>query len=334
VSNPVVAQVIRSGVVESWHRGAVVGLDRAGTAVVEAGAIRRPMFPRSASKPLQAVGLLRAGLADLPALDEAMVALAAASHSGAQMHLDGVRDLLAAAGLSEQDLGNVADLPSGDAERRAWRREGRHKTRLAMNCSGKHAAMLATCVLRGWPLEGYLRPDHPVQVAVMDAVAELTGEAAGPLGVDGCGAPLKGVSVDGIARAFRRLVTAPAPSPEARVAAAMRAHPELVGGSGRDVTALMRLVPGMIAKDGAEGVYVAALEDGRAVALKVDDGAARARMPVLVDVLERLGVAVPDLRTYARIPVYGGGQIVGEVRSALAPAGEDTSAAGAAGTRP
>jgi L-asparaginase II len=186
-----------------------------------------------------------------------------------------------------------------------------------MNCSGKHAAMLATCVANHWPTGSYRDPDHPLQVAVRRTVERLAGEQVGAVGVDGCGAPLFALSLTGLARAFAAIATAPAGSPEHRVATAIRRHPEWLGGTGRDVTRLVAGVPGLIAKDGAEGVYAAALPDGRAVALKIDDGASRARPPVMVAALRALGVDAPVLDELAEVPLLGGGQPVGAVRAVL-----------------
>jgi L-asparaginase II len=184
-----------------------------------------------------------------------------------------------------------------------------------MNCSGKHAAMLATCVDRGWSVGTYREPDHPLQQALRAAVEELAAEPVTMAGVDGCGAPLWGLSLHGLARAFRSIVLGSAGSPEARVTAAITAHPWWVGGTGRDVSLLVEGIPGLIAKDGAEGVYAAALSDGRAVALKIEDGTSRARAPVMVAALRRLGVDAPVLEELAVVPVFGGGQRVGEVRA-------------------
>jgi L-asparaginase II len=184
-----------------------------------------------------------------------------------------------------------------------------------MNCSGKHAAMLATCVANGWPVGDYLDPDSPLQTAITAAVEELAGERVQHVAVDGCGAPQHALTLAGLARAFARLTTAAPGTNERRVADAMRAAPELVGGTGRDVTAFMQAVPGLLAKDGAEGVYGVALPDGAALALKIDDGAARARPPVLVEGLRALGVTSDALDALATVPVLGGGRPVGEVRA-------------------
>ncbi|CAM5620028.1 asparaginase [Streptomyces pilosus] len=305
-----VAHLIRGGVVEGVHHGSVVVLDAGGDVRFELGDIEAACYPRSALKPLQAVAMLRAGLP----LDGALLSLAAASHSGEQRHLSGTRRILERAGLTEDHLRNIPDLPFGPAVRDTWVREGRPPSRLAHNCSGKHAAMLYTARLNGWSLDGYLDPAHPLQQAIAEIVEDLTGQRVATVTVDGCGAPLFAVSLRGLAVAAARLTTAAPGTPEARVADAMREHAEMASGSGRDVAALMRAVPGLLAKDGFEGVQVAALPDGRAVAVKIADGASRARVPVTAGALARAGVDAPSLAAFAGEPLLGGGRPVGEVR--------------------
>ncbi|MFG3302365.1 asparaginase [Micromonospora chersina] len=305
------AEVVRSGFVEGVHRGSVVVLDAAGTAVSGAGDVTSPIFPRSSNKPMQAIGMLRAGL---PLADPADVALASASHAGEEFHVERVTALLRGAGLTEEALHCPPDLPVGEAAREAVLRAGGGPTRTLMNCSGKHTAMLLTCLAAGWPLDGYWRPEHPLQQRLTAAIEEFTGEKAAAVGVDGCGAPVLAVSLTGLARAFLRLVSAEPGTVERTVADAMRAYPELVGGTQADDTRLMRGVPGLLAKVGAEGVIAAAVPGVGAVALKIDDGAGRPRMPVLVSALRRLGVEAPVLTEYAEIPLLGGGLPVGAVR--------------------
>ncbi len=315
----VLAEVVRSGFVEGWHTGSVVGLAADGSVALSAGTPSAPVFPRSSNKPMQAAGMVRAGLA----VDAELLALAAASHSGEPFHLDGVHRILAGAGLDESALRCPADLPLDEQERAAWLRAGRAPEPLAMNCSGKHAAMLATCVAAGFDTASYLDAGHPLQVLLRREVEDLAGEPVAAVGVDGCGAPLFAVSLVGLARAFATMATADAGFPAGLVAAAIRTHPERLGGTRRDVTALLRAVPGLVAKDGAEGVYAAATADGRAVALKIDDGAARARRPVVVAALRHLGVDAPGLDAVAAAPLYGGGRQVGEVRATLPAAWAD-----------
>jgi len=307
--NPVVAEVVRSGFTESWHRGAVAGLTADGTQAISVGHTEVPCFPRSANKPLQAAGMLRQGLD----LDGELLALAAASHSGEDFHVDGVRKILSGAGLTENDLRCPAAWPLDHQTARRVIARGEEPTRIRMNCSGKHAAMLATCVHNGWPTRTYLDPGHPLQQAIRDTVAELAGEQAAATGVDGCGAPLFALTLAGLAVAFRTLVLAPAGTPERRVADAMRAHPEWTSGTTRDERHLMDAVPGLLVKGGAEGVSAFALADGRSGTLKIDDGMARGRTPVTVAALRRLGVAVPD--RLATVPLAGGEAEVGEVRA-------------------
>lgn len=305
-----VAHLIRDGVIEGIHYGSVVVLGADGQVQLQIGDIEAAFYPRSAIKPVQAVAMVRAGLP----LDGELLSLAAASHSGEERHLAGTRRILELAGLTEDSLRNVPDLPFDPAVRDTWVREGRAPSRLAQNCSGKHAAMLYVSKLNGWSLHDYLDPAHPLQQAVAEIVEDLTGQRIARVSVDGCGAPLFSISLHGLARAVARITTAAPDTPEARVADAMRDHAEMASGAGRDVAALMRAVPGLLAKDGFEGVQVAALPDGRAVAVKISDGANRARVPVAAAALVRAGVEEGLLGEFAGEPLLGGGQPVGRVR--------------------
>ncbi|MEU1031132.1 asparaginase [Streptomyces mirabilis] len=307
-----VAHLVRGGVVEGIHYGSVVVLAADGGVDLQIGDIEAAFHPRSALKPVQAVAMLRAGLP----LDGELLSLAAASHSGEERHLAGTRRILELAAVTEDDLRNVPDLPYDPVVRDVWIREGRLPSRLAQNCSGKHAAMLMTARLNGWSLDDYLDPGHPLQQAIAEIVEDLTGQAIAQVTVDGCGAPLFSVSLHGLARAAARITTAPAGTPEARVADAMREHAEMASGSGRDVAALMRAVPGLLTKDGFEGVQMAALPDGRAVAVKIADGADRARGPVAAAALARAGVAPALLAEFGSVPLLGGGAVVGGLRPA------------------
>lgn len=254
--------------------------------------------------------MLEAGLD----LDGELLALACASHSGEPFHLEGARRILAGAGLDESALQTPPDYPVDETEKLSYVAAGGGPVPVAMNCSGKHAAMLATCVANGWPTATYRDPDHPLQRRLRATVERLAAEPVTAVGVDGCGAPLFAITLTGLARAFAAIATAPEGSPGHRVATAIRTHPEWLGGTRRDVTRLVAGVPGLVAKDGAEGVYAAALPDGRTVALKIDDGAQRARPPVMVAALRALGVDAPVLAELAEAPLLGGGQPVGSVR--------------------
>jgi L-asparaginase II len=307
----VLAEVVRSGFVEGHHHGSVLALAADGTRVLALGAVDTPVFPRSSNKPMQAVGMLEAGLD----LDGELLALACASHSGEPFHVDGVRRVLAAAGLDEAALQTPPDYPVDEEEKYAFIAAGGTKAPVLMNCSGKHAAMLATCVANDWPLDTYREPGHPLQRQLAATVARLAGEPVAATGVDGCGAPLLALTLAGLARAFVAIATAGPGTREHRVAEAIRQHPEWLGGTRRDVTALVRGIPGLVAKDGAEGVYAAALPDGRVVTLKVEDGGQRARPPVMVAALRALGVEAAVLDELAEAPLLGGGRPVGAVRA-------------------
>jgi L-asparaginase II len=312
----VVAEIVRSGFVEGHHYGSVVALDADGRVAWSVGDVENAVLPRSCNKPLQAVGMLRAGLD----LDGELLALAAASHSGEAFHLEGVRRILSSAGLDEAALQTPPDYPIDDQAKEEYLRAGGQKSSLAMNCSGKHAAMLATCVVNGWDTATYLDPDHPLQVAIAETFADLTGEKVQVVAVDGCGAPLLSTSLSGLARAFRTVSLA-TEGPEKRVADAIRTHPEFTSGSRRDEATLLRAIPGAIGKAGAESCYAVGLADGRAVALKTDDGAPRVRPVLMAAALERLGVTrdpdvdVEAVRRTGVLELFGGGRPVGEIRA-------------------
>lgn len=307
------AELVRSGFVEGRHFGHAVIVDPDGSIARCWGDPEEVILPRSANKPAQATAMVGAGLDLTPRL----LALASASHSGEPMHLLAVQEVLHGAGLGIDALRTPADYPLDPVERDVWLLAGRAPEPIAMNCSGKHAAMLVTCAVNGWDLDGYRNPEHPLQRAIEARLASLAGEPVSVTGVDGCGAPVYGLSVAGLARSLSACTQAAPESAAGQVVSAMRGHPAMVGGSRRDVSRLMAGCPGLVLKDGAEGVFVAALPDGRALAVKVLDGGERARVVVLVDLLERLGIQEPILDAYRSLPVFGGGQPVGCVRSAL-----------------
>jgi L-asparaginase II len=314
----IVAEIVRSGFVEGHHYGSIVALAPDGSVEWSVGDVEHAILPRSCNKPLQAVGMLRAGLD----LDGELLALAAASHSGEDFHIRGVRQILADAGLDESALQTPPDYPIDDQAREDCIRAGGHKSSVAMNCSGKHAAMLATCVVNGWDVGTYADPSHPLQVAIAETFADLTGEAVEVVAVDGCGAPLLSASLRGLARAFRTIAGA-TEGPECRVADAIRAFPEYTSGSRRDEATLLRAVPGAVGKAGAESCYAVGLADGRAVALKTDDGAARVRPVLMAAALQRLGVTARGdvdagaVRRTGVVEVLGGGRPVGEIRATI-----------------
>ena len=319
-----VAEIVRNGFVEGHHYGSVVALAADGSVDWSVGEVHAPVLPRSCNKPVQALGMVRAGL-DLP---PDLLALACASHSGEPFHIEGVRRILAGAGLTEADLRTPPDYPLDDAAREEAIRSGAGRAPVLMNCSGKHAAMLATCVANGWPTATYPDPDHPLQVALATTFAELTGEPVEVTAVDGCGAPLFSSSLVGLATAFRRLALgtdgSDAASPEsARVAAAIRAHPAYVSGTTRDERALLSAIPGAIGKAGAESCYAVALPDGRAFALKTDDGAPRVRPVLMAEALRRSGVLdepgvdADAVRRTGLVELLGGGRPVGVIRAAF-----------------
>jgi L-asparaginase II len=295
VSEPIVVEVQRNGVVEATHRVQAVAV-RGREVVAAAGDASLACFMRSSSKPLQALPLVRAR-EDLPD-DE--LAIACASHHDTPEQVAAVRALLARAEATEADL----ELGS---------QEGRPPELVHNNCSGNHAGMLALCRARGWPTEGYRLPDHPVQQACLEVHAEAAEVEPETLatGTDGCGIVTFALPLERMAHAFSRLESLPGGS---RVAAAMRARPDLVGGPDGADYLLMRGAPGWLAKGGAEGLLCAAGPDGLGVALKSEDGASRAHGPALAAFLGALGVDLPELA--ARPVVNTRGERVGTIVAA------------------
>jgi L-asparaginase II len=302
----VLAEVTRGGKVESIHAGHVVLLNADGSIAFQKGDPTLPMYSRSSLKSIQASAMVRAGLD----LEPRLLALAASSHSGAAMHIDGAREILASVGLGENALQCALDRPLGENERRAW--GDNPPTRIAMNCSGKHAAMLATCVKNGWPIESYLEQSHPLQVVIKEELEKLAGESISFTSTDGCGAPLFMLSVIGLARAIRAITISTDPIHQ-DVMDAARKFPEMVGGAGRHNTEMMQQVPGLFMKDGAEAVNVCSLSDGRTFVFKVSDGSLRAFRTIVHACLNEFGIDTP----LTPEKVMGGPRVIGTIRATI-----------------
>lgn len=306
-----IAVATRNEVDESLHHGAGVVVASDGSIVRSVGDPELLVHPRSALKPFQAAAMVDAGL-DLP---PRLLAVVTASHSGEPAHLDAVLEILARYDLTVDDLANTPDRPSGDAARSDARSAGVEPSALQQNCSGKHAGMLATCRINGWATDSYLDPDHPLQELIADTIDRLAGRLGGSVvdtGVDGCGAPTHVMALVDVARSLGVLARE-----RSEVASAMTAEPFYVGGTDRDVTRWMEAVPGLVAKEGAAGVMVLALPDGRAAAAKVADGSELARRAVTVEMLRRLGIdvdgALAVVRDRVAVAVLGHGAPVGEL---------------------
>ncbi|MCW1248992.1 asparaginase [Acaricomes phytoseiuli] len=284
----------RNGATENVHYGTVIVYDGVGQSLLSVGDPEAVMYLRSALKPFQLLTMVQYGL-QLPAR---LLALAVGSHNGAPEHLAGVSEILTSHGLREADLIAPEDFPFGPAERREWLAKNRSARRVAHCCSGKHAAMLATCVVNGWSLKNYSQPQHPLQLAIRNTIETVTKSAVGALSVDGCGAPAFALPLDAVVRAFGQLAAATS-SAKAMIANAMRRYPEFVAGAERDVTTVMQSVPGLLAKDGADGIQLMAFPSGAAIGVKIADGADAPRMPVTLAALEAVfpGFADQRLRT-------------------------------------
>ena len=304
MSDVVLAEYIRDGVVESEHRGYLVALNSDGSVNFALGDSERLIFPRSTVKCIQGAAMVRAGLT----LEPRLLALGASSHSGSAEHIAAVREILALAKLDESALQCMLDKPLGEAERRAW--GDAPATRISMNCSGKHAAMLLTCVTNNWPTESYLDPAHPLQVVIKSELELLAGETMSLTSTDGCGAPLFLVSLMGLARAIRAITISIDPAHQS-VLDASRAFPQMVAGKGRLTTEMIEAVPGLYMKDGAEAVEVASMPDGRTLVFKVSDGSLRPFRVLVHAGLKRLGIDSP----YTAENVFGGSAVIGTIRA-------------------
>lgn len=298
----------RSGMVESRHLGVAVVQAPDGSSLRTLGNADALIYPRSSLKPIQAVTVLRCGAS----LEGEQLVLATASHAGTAEHQRVAGDILARAGLAEDDLHCPADWPFDPTSAR----EAEGPRRLAMNCSGKHASFLLACVHNGWSIDDYLDPLHPLQRAIVATTEEFAGEAIGHYGTDGCGAPLFGISLRGLARAIS-LVAQGTEDATARLADAIRRHPWAIDGPGRANTVVVEEL-GLIAKLGAEGVNVMAAPDGTTVAVKMLDGNGRASTMVALELLASVGaIDASHARAVARRTterVLGGGEPVGELR--------------------
>lgn len=306
LESEVLAEVTRGDVIESRHRGHLVLLNADGTLKLSRGNPAMLIYPRSSIKSIQASAMVRAGLA----LEPRLLALVASSHSGSEMHQSAALEILALGELNESALLNTHDRPLGDDERRDW--GSKPPTSLAQNCSGKHAGMLLTCVINNWPTRNYLDPEHPLQVLCRQELENLASEQVSLTSIDGCGAPLFLISLLGLAEAIHEITISKDPIHHS-VLQACRDFPEMVAGHGRLTTRKMSEVPGLFMKEGAEGVNIGSLPDGRTFAFKIEDGSSRALGALVVAALNEFGIATPPENT----PIYGGKKVVGAIRAHL-----------------
>lgn len=338
LAEPVV-EVKRGSITESRHRGHIVAVEPDGNIIASLGAFETVTFLRSSAKPLQALPLLVTGAADRFGFTDREVALACASHNGEPIHTEVVASMLRKTGLGVEALRCGVHEPYGEEAARALRERGEQPNALHNNCSGKHAGMLAVALHLGAPIENYESPENPVQKAIADATAQFSGVAVTDMavGIDGCAAPIFGITVKAMALAYARLVSPPESFDKItrgaceRIARVMNAYPELIGGtSNRLDTEIMRATPRrVISKVGAEGVYTAGINpceewpNGLGLALKIEDGDdKRARPTVVIETLRQLGVlrdeSLEAVAKYAFFPVRNRrGDLVGEITASF-----------------
>jgi len=298
----VLASVTRGGITESLHLGHLIVLNADGSTYLSKGSPELAIYPRSAVKSIQAAAMLKAGLQVSP--EE--LAIICASHSGSQKHTDLVVSMLTKRDIPITALKNAIDKPLGDKEKLSW--GDKPGTRLTQNCSGKHAGMLITCQQNGWDIESYLEMTHPLQMAIRAEIELLAGEKVSAETFDGCGAPLFAISLTGLAKAIASVVKSD-DLVYKQIVTACTKYPELVAGEGRLTTRMMKAVPGLFMKEGAEGIEVCALPDGRVIAIKIIDGSWRPVAPIIVEIFKRWNVVMPD----ESVKIYGGASVIGEV---------------------
>jgi L-asparaginase II len=300
----------RGGIVESRHRGIAALVDPEGKLIDHLGSAKRLVYARSALKPMQVVAMRRAGLM----LEGAQLAVSAASHQGTAAHISLVQQILGDAGLSEADLQCPLAWPGNPTARAEAQANGQTESRLAFNCSGKHAAFLAACVVAGFDTKTYLAADHPLQQLVAQVIEEYSGEQILHSSIDGCGAPLHTTTVEGLARAIGKFTAT-----DKGVVDAMLANPWAVGDTNSMDAIVMK--HGMVAKIGAEGVFVIGLKSGHGVAVKIADGSLRAAPLVALGLLHGnqliTDATYGELKTALAVKSLGGTEVIGELRITL-----------------
>lgn len=311
-SGVVVAELVRDGHVESLHHGIVAVVDSAGDLLLERGNSGVPVYPRSTLKPLQTLALLGTGV-DLTPLE---IALSTASHCGSMAHRDAIEAFLQRHGLGPENLQCPVDWPLGASERARMLASLGAPSRLAMNCSGKHAGFLAATLHSGWDHTTYLEAHHPLQGLILATIEAWSGETVAFSSTDGCGAPLHALTTRGLARAIASLASGK--TPEARALLdAVAGNAWALDGEGRANTITIQTIGG-IAKIGAEGLVVIGTPEGVAVAVKIVDGSMRATTPVALEALVRVGAIESTQRDHILAgmadPVMGGDRIIGGLR--------------------
>jgi L-asparaginase II len=292
MTNPIIAQVTRGPIIESFHCGSFALCDASGKIVVGGGDIETPVYPRSAIKAFQCLPVIESGAAERFGLNDEEIALCCSSHNGEAEHVRVARSILHKCAIDEDCLECGAHWPSYRNAAFELVRAGTDAMSVHNNCSGKHAGMLTLAKQLGVPAKDYVKPEHAVQKAVASTIERMCDVklTSAPMGVDGCSVPTWAIPLRNMAMGFARLCNR-SNTASKRIIGAARAHPFMIAGTGRFDTRVMEAVPRVFIKTGAEGVYCGCIPDaGLGFALKCDDGAGRAAEVATASLLLKLDI--------------------------------------------
>ncbi len=328
ITNPIMVDVTRGGVIESKHRGAIAIVDNKGNVKAAWGDIKRNIFPRSSNKALQALAMVESGAVDKFGFSDAEIAFACSSHGGEDIHILAAKSMLDKLNLSIESLECGIHWPFNENSQRQLAADNKQPCQLHNNCSGKHSAMLAASLMMDIEIKGYSGRTHPLQQRILGIIEDICAfdMSNAAVGIDGCSIPTFALPLENLAYGFARFI-APDDLSDKRAKAckiitkAVFAHPEMVAGSNRYCSDMMHIMGSRVfLKTGAEGVYTAGLpEYGLGIAIKADDGSTRAAEMMMTAALNYIGIFTPmDMKKIANfidIPLKNhAGTIIGNIQ--------------------